>query len=94
MDREEARSLLSEELGEYRKLSYTELLAHIGKDEYLEVHGPSGCQYQIEIQFMWDHKKDGDVRVSAGIDDGSLRGAFRPECEDFIVGPDGRLVGE
>ena len=94
MDREEARRLLTEKLAEYRKLSYAELVANIGNDEYLEVNGPSDTEYQIEIQFMWDDKKDCDVRVSAGIDDGSVRGAFRPVCEDFIVRRDGRLVGE
>ncbi len=94
MDREEARRLLAEHLAKYRKVPYTELVARIGNDEYLEVNGPSDTEYQIEIQFMWDGKKDGDVRVLAAIDDGSFRGAFRPICEDFIVAPDGRLVGE
>jgi hypothetical protein len=92
MDREEARSLLTENLAEYRTLSYAELVANIGDDRYLEVNGASGVRYQIEIQFMWDHKKDGDLRVAGAIDDGSLGGAFRPVCEDFIVRRDGRLV--
>ena len=94
MDQQEARCLLTEKLAEYRRLSYAELVAKIKDDEYLEVKGPSNAEYQIEIQFMWDDKKGGDVRVSAAIDDGSLRGAFRPVCEDFIVRPDGRLVGD
>jgi hypothetical protein len=94
MDREEARRLLAEKLAEYRHLPYAKLVARIGNDEHLEVRGPSGTLYQIEIQFLWDEKKDGDVRVLAGIDDGSLRGAFRPLCQDFIVRADGQLVGE
>ncbi|MGI9458128.1 MAG: hypothetical protein ACR2NU_16310 [Aeoliella sp.] len=94
MDREEARSLLTEKLAVYRKQSYAELVAKIDNDEYIEVIGPSNTEYQIEIQFMWDHIENGDLRVLAGIDDGSLRGAFRPVCEDFIVSPDGEFIGE
>ncbi len=94
MDREEVRRLLTEKLAEYRKLTYAELVANIGNDEYLGVSGPSDTEYQIEIHFMWDDERNGDVRVSAAIDDGSFRGTFRPVCEDFIVRPDGRLVGE
>lgn len=89
MDREEARRLLIGKLAEYRKLSYAELVRMIGKDEYPQVTGPSNQEYQIEIQFMWDHREGGDIRISAGIDDCSFRGAFWPVCEDFIVGADG-----
>jgi hypothetical protein len=91
MDREEARNLLVAELTRFRKMSHAELVARIDNDEYLEVTGPSNTVYQIEIQFMWDHQQGGDIRVLAGIDDGSLRGAFRPVCEDFLVQPDGRV---
>ncbi len=94
MDRIEARTMLAETLAKFRKLSYSQLVVHIERNEHLEVIGPSGTKYQIEIQFMWDNTKDGDVRVMAGIDDGSLSGAFRPVCDDFIVSPDGRFVGE
>jgi len=85
--------LLAAKLAEYRKLSYAKLAAKIGDDDYLEVTGESGAEYQIEVQFMWDHKPGGDVRVSAGIDDGGLR-AFFPSCQDFVMSPDGGFVGE
>ena len=94
MDREEAARLLSDHLTQFRSLTYAELAAHIGIDEYMEVVGESKISYQIEIQFMWDGAEGGDIRVSAGIDDGSLRGAFRPVCEDFVITPKGRLIGE
>jgi hypothetical protein len=63
MDREESRRLLDAKLNQYRKLSYAELSSKIGHDEFLEVVGPSGTEYQIEIQIRWDHKPDGDIRV-------------------------------
>lgn len=93
MDKVEATKLLTNKLAEYRELSYDQLVAKIGNDDYLEVIGASGTKYQIEVQFMWYRKPGGDVRVSDGIDDGGLR-AFFPLCQDFIVSPGGRFVGE
>ncbi len=88
MDREEALGLLNAKLDDYRKMSYANLVAKIGDEEVLEVTGASGTEYQIEIQLMWDHKPNGDVRVTGAIDDGTFRGAFMPVCEDLIVTPD------
>jgi hypothetical protein len=88
MNRDEALSLLDAHLDKYRKLSYAELSAMIGHEEFPEVVGPSGTEYQIEIQVFWEHKAGGDVRVMGSIDDGTFRGAFRPVCEDLIVRAD------
>lgn len=88
MDREEALSLLNAHLDQYRKLSYAELAAKIGHEEFPAVVGLSGTEYQMEIQVCWDHKPDGDVRVLGSIDDGTFRGAFKPVCEDLLVRPD------
>ena len=88
MDREEALGLLDAHLDQYRKMSYVELSAKIGDEEFPEVVGPSGTEYQIEIHVTWDHRPDGDIRVMGTIDDGTFRGAFKPVCEDVIVTPD------
>ena len=88
MNREEALSLLNAKLNEYRKLSYGQLAARVGDEEFPEVVGPSGTQYQIEIQIVWDDKPGGDVRVLAAIDDGGWR-AFMPLCDSLIVTVDG-----
>jgi hypothetical protein len=87
MNREEALSLLDAHLDQYRKLSYAELSAMIGHEEFPQVVGPSGAEYQIEIQVFWDHKPGGDVRVMGSIDDGTFRGAFKPVCSDLLVRP-------
>ena len=92
MDRVEAQFLLTEKLAEYRRQSYAELVAKIDNDEYVQIAGSSNTEYQIEIQFMWDDKENGELRVLAGIDDGTLRGAFRPVCEDFIMSSDGNFI--
>lgn len=73
MNREEALSLLNAKLNEYRKLSYDQLAARIGDEEFPEVVGATGTQYQIETQIVWDDKPGGDVRVLAAIDDGGWR---------------------
>lgn len=93
MDKQEAKRLLTTKLADYRRLGYADLVAKIGEIDCLEVIGASEVEYQIEVQFMWDSKPDGDVLVSAGIDDGGLS-AFAPLCEGFTVTPDGEFVGE
>ena len=85
MDKQEALELLNGALSEYERLSYADVAAKVGNDEYLEVVGPSGAEYQIEVQFLWDHKPDGDIRALGGIDDGTFRAAFRPLCRDFVM---------
>ena len=87
MDKQEARELLTKELAEYRSLSYASLVARIGDQDHVEVIGSSATLYQIEVEFFWDDKPAGDVRVMGAIDDGGWR-AFMPLCEDFIVSPD------
>ena len=94
MDKQEALAVLERQLAEYRRLSYAELAARIGDDEQCEVIGPSGTEYQIEVQFLWDGQPDGNIRVFGGIDDGTMLAAFRPVCSSIIMAPDGRLLGE
>ena len=94
MDKQEALAVLKRQLAEYRRLSYAELAARIGHDEQCEVIGPSGTDYQIEVQFLWDGQPDGNIRVFGGIDDGRMLAAFRPVCSSIIMTPDGRFLGE
>lgn len=59
----------------------------------VEVTGPSGVVYQVEVEAFWDDRKRRDLRVLASIDDGGWR-AFSPLCDDFIIATDGSFVGE
>jgi hypothetical protein len=45
---------------------------------------------------MWDdpRKVGSDLRVIAGIDDGTFLAAFSPLTASFIITPDGDFVGE
>ena len=93
MNREEALALLNAKLDKYRKMSYEDLAAKVGDEEFPEVVGESGTKYQIETQIRWDHKPGGDVRVMGCIDDGGWR-AFKPLCNDLIVSPESETPGE
>ncbi len=90
MNREEALGLLNVKLNDYRRMTHAELAAKVGEEDISEVVGPSGTAYQIEILVTWDHKPNGDVRVLGSIDDGTLRGAFKPVCGDFLVSGEGQ----
>ena len=92
MNKQEARTLLAEKLEDYRRLSYSELAAKIGHDDYLTAVGPSGTEYQIEVQLFWDGQPDGNIMVSGGIDDGRFLAALAPLCDSLIVSPPGTRV--
>ncbi len=95
MDKREARDLLAKELERYRTQTWEQLQRLLKTSESSEVKGRSGTTYQIKIHACWDDwGSGGDLRVMGGIDDGSLWRAMRPLCDDFIMAPDGSLVGE
>ena len=95
MNETEARAVLARELAPYRARSYADLAGIVGTISVIEARGPSGVEYQIEIEVMWDSPRQKvDILVIGGIDDGRFFSALRPLCDSFIRAPDGRLVGE
>jgi len=95
MDRGEARAVLTIYLGSFRERSYGDLLSLIGAVQVAQVRGPSGADYQIEVDVSWDSPREKtNVRVWGTIDGGRLPGALVPVSESFIVAPDGKFVGE
>jgi hypothetical protein len=96
MDKEEAKNVLVEVFNEYHAMSHEELVALIQSPLALERLGPSGVEYQIEIQAFWDEprKGEGNLRVIASIDDGRFPHVFLPMTTDFIMKSDGSFVGE
>ena len=93
MDKAEAQSILHEELVAFRKLPYRRLKELIAAPQTKAVRGPSGAEYQLEIQVVLDNQPGGVLRVLASIDDGTWS-ALRPQCDDFLVAPDGTFVDE
>ena len=95
MNRTEAHAVLAQQLAPYRARSYADLVAMVGTNSVVEVCGPSGVEYQIEIEVMWDSPRDKvNVLVIGGIDDGRFLSALSPLCDSFILTPDGKFVGE
>lgn len=87
MDRQEAGAIADAIVAELRSVPYDTLTERLlGEVETREVAGPSGVTYQVEIQGMWDTGQPGPLRVIVGVDDGTLRGAFRPVDRDFLAG--------
>ena len=93
MDNAEAKALLQSHLQTYRARSYAELAALIDSVQVAQLAGAGGVEYQVEINFAWDDRAGGNIRVIGSIDDGGWR-AFIPLCDSFIMAPDGTFVGE
>lgn len=82
MNRAEAIAVLEGKLDEYRRQTYAELAVRVGEQYHLEVLGPSGVEYQVEIQVLSESPPEEDVLVAGWIDDGGLR-AFCPLYRSF-----------
>ena len=93
MDRNEARTVLAQELLHLRSKRFEDLQRLIGAPEVVERSGDSGVSYQIEVEAFWDHPKNpgGELRVLASIDDGGFFSALVPVNADFVVTPEGEL---
>lgn len=90
----EATQLLASELAESRQRSYEELAARVDSPKRtVEVVGPSGTRYYVDVMVCWDDGPDRNVRVIGAIDDGRAR-AFVPLTDAFMKAPDGSFVGE
>lgn len=85
--------LIERELIRLRATPYEEL-KHLIDHAWTEtVSTPSGHNYQVEIQAVWDDRKRRNIRVVISVDDMGWR-AFAPLSSDFIIAPDGSFVGE
>ncbi len=96
MDKKEAHSILTQHLGRFRTRSYAELASWVrdAHTEIIQAGGESATHYEVEIQFFWDDKPDGNVRVLGSISDGRGIRALVPLTDSFILSPEGRFVGE
>ena len=88
MDTSEAEKILSEQLARFSGRSHSELAALV-ESRHLEAYedrGASGTSYQVEIQFLWDGRPGGTIRILGSIDDGGIR-AFFPVTDSLLVSP-------
>ena len=97
MNKEEAQRLADEALEPLRSRSYKQLLAEYFKNPHTwEAKGRDGQEYNLEVEAMWDSRKERTLRVFACADDRSLRSGLvsSPVCSDFIIGPDGAYIDD
>jgi hypothetical protein len=87
MNRVEAKWILLRTLVEYRRFAYDELRTLIGNPVQSEIVGPSGAPYQLEIDFLWDSKPGGDIRILGSIDDGGWRACCPLGYSDLVPPP-------
>lgn len=86
MDSREAIAVLRGNLDEYRRLTYSDLQAKVGEDRHFQVVGPSGAEYQVEVQVFWESVPGERLLVVGSVDDGGFR-AFMPLCETLVAEP-------
>jgi hypothetical protein len=86
VDKQIALACLAVESAELKRKSYADLAELIDNPRSKVVMGADGKQYQLEIQAVWNARKDGDLRVIVAVDDGGLR-AFMPLTDAFLVSP-------
>ena len=68
MNKEEAKSVLNNELERFRTMSHEDLVRTVGDRVYtMEQKGRSGEKYLIQIKTKWKKRKKSIVRISANI---------------------------
>lgn len=93
MNRTEAVEVRDRIFRAWQALTWQQLRDRIGQPEHLRVAGPSGVEYQVEIEAFWDARPEGDIRVMAAVDDMSFWRACLPLCTDCIMTPSGEILG-
>src|SRR5262245_18360852 len=71
MNKPEMTAIISEHLTRYGRRPFQELrsLVESKQVDVFAVKGPSGADYQIDIQFVWDDQLRGTIRVLGSIDE-------------------------
>jgi hypothetical protein len=91
MDTVAAKKVLNAWLAKLRAVPYKELAARVDSVTNDEVARDSERSWQVEVQVLWDDEPNGNIRVTASIDDGGLR-AFVPMTDGFVKTPSGEFV--
>ena len=85
MNKTEAASLLRAAIDRHTAGGYGDLANQVDTREYARLTGPSGKDYQIEIDTRWEAVPNGDIRVIGNIDDGSFVRAMFPLTETRLI---------
>jgi hypothetical protein len=94
ISREVARGIIEERLKHLRQVPYAELLKRRGETHFECIPGATGREYRVETSVLWDRpKKKDNLRVMVSVAGGGVS-ALKPMLDDFILAPNGSLVGE
>ena len=90
---EEAEALLSEKLGELKKVPYGRLSTLMGAAnvEALEVDAPSGMGYDVEVESVWAGEPGGNITVNIAVFERSMA-VVMPLTASFVMAPDGSII--
>lgn len=90
MNKKEAQTILDGHLAGYAKQTYTKLVTLVEAEhiETFEVRSDSGVCYQVEVQFIWDDRPGGAVRILGNIDDGGIRAIFPLGRSELVPPPE------
>jgi hypothetical protein len=91
MNKKDAHDVLEKYVTPLIQCEFSQLamLAESKHTDLMEAAGPSGVRYQIEIQYFWDHRPGGAVRVLASIDDGGFFTSILPLTQSWLIEPSG-----
>lgn len=86
MNETEAKTILGEHLGRYKKWSYPELVQLLDRHQTFKITGPSGAAYTFELQVKWETVPDGPLLVAGSVNDAATPPSA-PLSDSFVVGP-------
>ena len=93
MDPIEALGVLSVEAMKFAGRSHAELSSLIDEPVHLQVVGPGGSEFQVEVSAAWDDNPGQTLRLFFSVDDGGVR-AFVPLTRGALVPPGAVFDGE
>ena len=93
MDNAEAAALLKDHLEGYRLRSYADLVTLLGKPQVVELRGASGAT-SISLRWRFIGMIAPAVRCVSSAPSMTAAGERSSLCDDFLLAPDGRFVGE
>ena len=93
MNHELVSALIDEWIQQLKQRPYDALVELMGQPQTRTATLKDGNCCMLRAEVFWDGERGGDIRVFVSADDGRWR-AFRALTSEFIMMPDGCVVGE
>ncbi len=91
-DVEEAMGILQEQMKQVRDVPYERLSELMGASnvQSFDLAGPSGIEYDVEVESVWDDVPNGNIRVNIVVFEKGWT-SFIPVTGSFVMAPDGTI---